>query len=107
MKQFYLPLFLFLFLFGCLNKTPVSEENKEYIGLWTANNDYWISIGKDGTGSYKLPNSNISGGSATIKEKSITISMLGIDANFVIDQPPHQEEGTWLMILDGIKYYKQ
>ena len=103
-----LPIFIAsVFLFSCVDKTPIPESQKDYVGIWSAGDDSWIRIDQDGTGSFKIPNSNMSGASVEITDSHIVISIMGLDAGFKIDQSPHQDNGQWVMQLDGVNYYKQ
>ena len=102
----------FLLLFSllsvsCIDKTPVSEAHSRYVGLWTNNAGFWIQIEEDGTGSFEIPGSSITGGAAAISDSVIVISMLGFDANFEVNKKPHLTQGNWILILDGVKYYQQ
>lgn len=102
-----LPLFLFLlFIVSCVDKTPLTEQQQKYVGLWATVNS-WVQIGQDGSGSFELPNANVSGGAATIHNDTITVSIFGIDADFKINKDPYELDGNTIMELDGLKYYKQ
>jgi len=92
---------------GCVDKRPLSAENKIYAGKWVTNDGIWIQIYNDGGGSFEKSNSKVTGGAATIADKTIKIGLMGIDATFNIDKAPFEENGEWKIQLDGNIYIKQ
>lgn len=92
---------------SCVSKTPLSEENQVYAGKWVASDGTWIQIFNDGGGNLELSNTTVTGGSAVFAEGTIKIEVMGIGSTFVIDKPPYEEDGKWIMKLDGIDYVKQ
>ena len=109
MKKYFASLLIILvvMLTGCVDKTPLSDENKVYAGKWVANDGTWIQVYNDGGGSFEQSNSNVKGGSANIADNKLTIGLMGINATFSIDKPPYEEDGKWKMELDGNTYIKQ
>ncbi|MGB1248382.1 MAG: hypothetical protein ACPG4Z_05820 [Chitinophagales bacterium] len=108
MKKYFIPLLAILFLtfISCADKTPLSEENKDFAGKWFANDGTWIQIYNNGGGSFELSNSSVDGGATTITDSTVVIGLFGIDATFEINEKPYEEDGQWYMELDGNLYYK-
>ena len=94
-------------LTSCGSKTPLTESQKVYAGKWVTNDGTWLQIYNNGGGDFKQSNSNVTGGSATITDKTITIGLFGINSEYTIDTPPYQENDIWYMELDGNVYQKQ
>ena len=109
MKKILLPLLfcIALLLSGCVDKTPLSEEQKSFAGKWVSNDGTWIQVFNDGGGSFELSNSSVTGGSATLTDSTIVIGLMGLDATFRIDKAPYEEDGVWKMDLDGNTYTKR
>ena len=92
---------------GCVDKSPLSDDNKIYAGKWISNDGTWIQIYNDGGGSFEQSNSKVSGGATAITDNTIEIGLMGIDATFSINKPPYEENGEMKMQLDGNIYVKQ
>lgn len=91
---------------GCVNKTPLVAEHKAYAGRWEAGDGTWVQFYFDGGGDLKTSNTEITGGAATFKGDAVTIGMGPIAKSFHIDQAPQQQDGKWLLVLDGVTYTK-
>ncbi|MCP4457961.1 MAG: hypothetical protein GY816_08055 [Cytophagales bacterium] len=50
---------------------------------------------------------NVTSGNATITDSTLVIGLMGIDATFALSVPPYEENGQWILELDGIDYVKQ
>ena len=92
---------------GCVDKTPLSDDNKIYAGKWISNDGTWIHIYNNGSGSFEQSNSNVKGGATVITDSTIEIRFMGIGATFSIDKSPYEENGELKMQLDGNSYVKQ
>ena len=92
---------------SCGSKTPLTDSQKIYAGKWVANDGTWLQIYNNGGGDFKQSNSNVTGGSATITDNTITIGLFGINSEYSIDKVPFEENGVWLMELDGNTYQKE
>ena len=91
---------------GCVDKTPLSEDNKIYAGKWITNDGTWIQIYNDGGGSFERSNSSVTGGATIITDSTLEIGLMRIDAIFHIDKSPYEENGEMKMQLDGNIYIK-
>lgn len=80
---------------------------QEYYGEWQGQDNSTLTIQGDGSGLYKTSNTSVGGlarwDAATGKLK---IGILGIDKTFHVDAPPHDENGTQVMTLDGQVFKK-
>jgi hypothetical protein len=101
-----LPLVLLL-LFSCGlggGKAGIPEDKKDYIGAW-ASEEVYLEITPNGQVDYKRE----SGGSTTsvnapiqkFEGNSFIVGALGFETKFVVSKPPHEENGTWSMTVDG------
>lgn len=85
---------------------PVPPAQKDYIGLWEAN-EMRLLITADGTLDYK----RVQGGGSTsinapIQEFTSTGFTAGLGplkTEFKVTQPPHAVEGVWKMTVDGVE----
>lgn len=98
---------LTLFLTSCVNKTPLTEEQKVYAGKWVTNDGTWLQIFNNGGGNFEQSNSNVTGGSVKIDGHVIEISLMGISSQYAIQKEPYQEDGVWKMKLNNSIYIKQ
>ena len=94
-------------LISCVDKTPLSEENQIYAGIWQANDGTWIQVFNDGGGDFQLSNSSVSGGSVTITDSTLEIGLMGMAESFALSVPPYEKDGQWILELNGIPYVKQ
>ena len=97
-------LLLASFLSGC--GKPVPPDKADYIGEWSSPEMYLL-ITPDGSVRYR----RLRGG----METSISGPLRGFDGNnfivgipllsstFVVSTPPHQEDGIWKMVVDGVE----
>ncbi|MBI5325352.1 MAG: hypothetical protein HZB41_08805 [Ignavibacteriae bacterium] len=93
---------------GCGKKTPIPQDKKDYVGTWISETQDTIVIRANGEGNAKVGSTTISGGSVEFQGKSsVSIKAIGLGPTLKINQPPHEMEGRWMMVLDGTSYYKQ
>ncbi|HRQ65085.1 MAG TPA: hypothetical protein PKZ76_09520 [Xanthomonadaceae bacterium] len=97
-------LFLLLVLGGC--GQPVPAERSDYVGEWQ-NPAMYLLITQDGSVRYR----RIRGGATT----SIDGPLRGFDGDhfevgiwpmvttFEVTRPPHQRDGSWYMVVDGVE----
>ncbi|RXT43420.1 hypothetical protein [Bradyrhizobium betae] len=90
---------------------PVPEDKAAYVGEWHAP-AMEVELTKDGTVHYKRVTEG-----TTIGEVTTTINaplrrfagdnfVVGIpllSTTFKVSTPPHQEAGTWKMVVDGVE----
>ena len=95
-------LVLVLSLLGC--GKPVPAEKSAYVGAWQGNS-MDLAITQDGSVRYKRIN-----GSATTKVEGPLKGFVGdnfevgvgpMSTTFVVSKPPHEEGGSWKMVVDG------
>lgn len=96
-----------LFLISCVNKTPLTEEQKEYAGKWETNDGTWVQIFNNGGANFEQSNSSVTGGAVTFKEHVIEIGLMGITNEYAIETEPYEEDGVWKMKLNNNIYIKQ
>jgi len=92
---------------GCVDKTPLTDEQKVYAGKWVINDGTWLQIYNDGGANFESGSKSVSGGASTFSNNTIHIELMGIGNTFKIDKAPAENEGRWEMTLDGSVYVKQ
>lgn len=94
-------------LTSCVDKTPLTEEQKVYAGKWVTNDGTWLQIFNNGGANFEQSNSNVTGGSVTFKEHVIEIGLMGITSKYAVQKEPYEEDGVWKMKLNNSIYIKQ
>jgi hypothetical protein len=107
MKNLAFVSLLLVFLFSCntspgLGKLPKGKEN--YAGTWTSN-EVFLQIDKGGQVNYERNSgstkTSVNGPIQKFNGNSFSVGILGITTDFVVSKPPHEENGMWLMTVDG------
>lgn len=98
---------LAMLLSSCVNKTPLTEEQKVYAGKWVTNDGTWLHIFNNGSGNFEQSNSNVTGGAVTFKEHVIEIGLFGITSKYAVQKEPYNEDGVWKMKLNNSIYIKE
>ncbi|BAT54919.1 lipoprotein, putative [Nostoc sp. NIES-3756] len=88
------------------NKVPLSTQQQIYAGSWVASDGTFVNIYLDGGGDFKTSNTSVTGGTATITDKTLKIGLGPINREFKITQPPQEQNGRLTLQLDGITYTK-
>jgi hypothetical protein len=88
------------------NKVPLSTQQQIYAGNWVASDGTFVNIYLDGGGDFKSSNTEVTGGTATITDKTLKIGLGPIKREFKITQAPQERNGRFTMQLDGITYTK-
>jgi hypothetical protein len=98
---------LSVLLLSCADPVPVPPSKIDYVGLWVAIPDRYISIFANGRLEYREKLSfgmhNRTQSNFTFKGNKIESSMF---VNFIIDIPPYKENGQWKMQIEGISYIR-
>lgn len=104
MKSLAFASLLLAFLFSCtgLGKLPKGKEN--YEGLW-ASDEVSLQIQQGGQVNYERNSGSmkttVNGPIQSFNGNSFSVGALGITTEFVVSKPPHEENGTWKMTVDG------
>ena len=85
---------------------PVPEDKAAYVGEWRAQT-MSLLLTQDGTVHYK----RIRGGTTTsinaplrrFEGDNFVVGIPFISTTFEVSKPPHQEAGTWKMVVDGLE----
>lgn len=118
MKKIIIFLSILIILWGCIEIIPnyeeLSLENSKYVGNWIHQentNGISIEIRESGSGDiseyYFGANSNISGGKVELLDGNLSISLWGIEKEFIINKEPYEEDGQTLMILNDKIFIKK
>jgi hypothetical protein len=89
-------------------KEPLPPKNLAFVGEWRGDKGTLIRINPDGSADFVTKNSKVTGGSVTIDEDSLTITLLGFSSKWHVDaRPQTDEKGGWRMKLDGEVFTKK
>lgn len=95
-----------LFFSNCDLQQPLSEEDLVYLGEWSST-EYFLEIAANGYGFCQRRNRDAFAGNVFIRNNKIIIKgEEGGKHKFDIDEPPFEEFGEIMMILDGDLFYK-
>ncbi|MFA6064329.1 MAG: hypothetical protein WCW44_01535 [archaeon] len=95
---------------GCIEYKPLTDDLKEYAGVWASSDGQYLTIHEDGSGSYDgysgIASLKVSGGQVVIADGNLSIEFVGIGKKFRIDKSPYDDTGKTKMILDGVNFVK-
>ena len=90
---------------GC-DSEPLPEDKADYAGTWRGEG-VDLTITRSGSCSYvKDSGSGRTEINAPIQRfdgDDFVVGMLGVDTTFDVTTPPHEQDGTWTMVVDGIE----
>lgn len=90
--------------FGSLKPKPIPKDKQDYIGTWTSA-EVMLQISADGQLNYEYHSGNssttINGPIQKFNGDDFEAGALGINKTFDVSQPPHQENGKWVMVVEG------
>jgi len=104
MKQIATAFALLLALAGC--GKPVPPDKLAYVGEWREPTMYLL-ITADGSIRYK----RLKGGVTTSIDGPLkgfigddfVVGVGPVNTTFVVSEPPHEVDGSWRMVVDGVK----
>ena len=96
--------FFVALLAGCAE--PIDPSRMDYVGEWRAPG-MMVLILADGSFSYE----RLEGGVTTTMEAPLkafvgddfVVGLGFIETTFVVTEPPHQVDGEWQMVVDGVR----
>jgi hypothetical protein len=105
MKYSFLLFISMLFLLTACSQ-PLPEDKLSYAGEWRSK-EMGLLILEDGTVAYK----RLKGGGTTsvkgpIKEfvgDDFKVGFWFLTTTFEVSEPPHEVNGTWQMVVDGVR----
>ena len=104
MKRIFLASLLSLALIACSN--PIPESKMDYVGVWRGR-EMALLILPDGTVSYeRLKNGGKTSVNGPLKEfigDDFVVGVLFITTTFEVSEPPHEVNGQWQMVEDGVR----
>ncbi len=96
--------FMLFFLFGCSN--PLPDDKLSYAGEWQSK-EMVLLILEDGTVSYKRlkggGSSSINGPLKEFNGNDFKVGILFFSTTFKVSEPPHEVNGLWQMVVDGVR----
>lgn len=88
---------------------PIPSEKLEYVGEWESKEMYLLILA-DGTVSYRrLQNGGSTSINAPLKEfvgEDFIVGIAFLTTTFDVTEAPHQVDGKWVMVIDGVKLTK-
>ncbi len=108
MKYRFLMICFIMFLISACSE-PLPEDKLSYVGEWQSK-EMGLIILQDGTVAYK----RLKGGGSTsvngpIKEfngNDFKVGILFLTTTFKVSEPPHEINGLWQMVVDGVRLTK-
>jgi hypothetical protein len=98
---------LALILIGCAQPVPPDKSN--YVGEWKSKEMYLLIL-QDGSVKYERlkggATTRITGPLRTFQDDDFVVGFSFIKTTFIVTQPPHEEEGEWKMVVDGVELTK-
>ncbi len=108
MKKGLVIAFLAVLLFGC--SKPLPSDRQAYVGVWESP-EMRLLILADGTVDYKrLKNGGTTSINAPLQEFEGDDFVVGLgffNTRFEVTQAPHQVNGQWQMVVDGVLLTKK
>ncbi len=93
-----------LLLSGCAKSLP--DMRADYVGHWQGEN-VQLSIFADGRIAYvregKDMNTKIDAPIIEFKGDDFVVGFWFLTTTFVVSEPPHQVDGQWQMVVDGVR----
>ena len=100
-------LLLSVFLFSC--SKPLPENKLDYAGEWKSKEMYLLILA-DGTVSYqrlqKGGKTSINGPLKEFQGDNFVVGAAFLTTTFEVSEVPYQEDGSWFMVVDGLKLKK-
>jgi len=94
---------------GCGTPAPLPADKADYAGMWEGDG-VRVEIGADGRVSYDRKkgagNEHIEGPIAGWSEDGFVVGVMTQKTSFEINEAPHQESGTWTMVINGDTVYR-
>jgi hypothetical protein len=85
-------------------RQPVPDDKAAYVGEWRAQT-MGLRLTRDGSVRYKRVKGNVTtsieGPLRRFEGDNFVVGLPFISSTFDVSKPPHQEAGTWKMVVDG------
>lgn len=85
---------------------PLPEDRLEYVGDWQSK-EMRLLILQDGTVSYKRLKGggtvSVNGPLQEFAGDDFTVGLWVFKTTFKVTEPPHEVEGVWQMVVDGVR----
>lgn len=96
-----------LLLVGCAK--PLPPEKLAYAGEWRSSS-MSLLITQDGNVMYKRKDGDMSksinGPLQAFEGNNFVVGVGPVKTTFVVSTPPHEDQGTWTMVVDGVELTK-
>ncbi|HEV2681546.1 MAG TPA: hypothetical protein VGV14_13660 [Rhodanobacter sp.] len=96
-----------LLLAGCVK--PLPPEKAAYAGEWRSTT-MALLITQDGNVMYKRSDGNLSksvnGPLQAFEGDNFVVGVGPVKTTFTVSTPPHEDQGSWKMVVDGVELTK-
>jgi hypothetical protein len=93
-----------LLLASC--SVPLPPDKAAYAGQWQSS-EMSLTIKQDGSVAYKRQNGNentsMNGPLKSFEGNNFVVGIGPIKTTFVVSTPPHEDQGKWKMVVDGVE----
>jgi hypothetical protein len=101
-----IPLAILVAALPILSACQVPDDKVAYVGEWRGPS-MSLGLAKDGTIHYKRvkgsTTTSIEGPLRKFEGDNFVVGIPFLSSTFEVSQPPHQEAGTWKMVVDGVE----
>ena len=106
MKNWLMVIAMAVLLAGCAE--PLPENRLDYVGQWRSK-EMSLLILADGTVAYERLKSggttSINGPMQGFEGDDFIVGLLFLTTRFEVSEPPHEVEGDWTMVVDGVRLW--
>ena len=96
-------------ILGCGSPAPLPPEKSEYAGTWEGQG-VRLQVTRDANVSYDRKkgagNEHTEGPIAGWVGDDFVVGVMTQKTTFKVDTPPHEEAGTWTMVVNGDTIYR-
>ena len=108
MKTTIFIVLLALLLTACSQSIP--EDKSDYIGVWQKEGEATLVILADGLCTYRhskdSQNISVSGPIKEFDGNDFIVGILSNSKRFTVTEPPNNDNGSWQMVVEGIRFTK-
>ena len=105
MNKSFLSVSILAFLLSACGK-PIPPDKQNYVGEWRSKEMYLL-IMENGRVKYKrqtrFATTEITGPIKEFQGDHFVVGFAFVKTRFEVSKPPHQEDGGWSMVVDGVR----
>jgi len=93
---------------GCAQ--PIPPDKREFIGHWSGGG-VTLVIAADGGMNYRrvsgASTNEVAGPIFKWEGNNFSVGIPVVNSDFVVSEPPHEEDGKWVMTIEGVRVTRQ